>query len=153
MIIRKAQRQDVQPITACARAAYSIYVDRIGRKPAPMVADFATQVGEGLVYVIGEGRTIYGYVVFYPRKDHIHLENVAVWPEHTGKGLGGQLIAFVEDEARRNGFATVELYTNRKMFENLSMYPKLGYVELDRWTEDGFERVFFRKNVSQPQSV
>ncbi len=77
MIIRKAQQQDVQSITDCARAAYSMYFDRIGRDPAPMVADFATQVGEGLVYVIGEGRAIYGYVVFYPREDHIHLENVA----------------------------------------------------------------------------
>ena len=146
--IRKAQRRDVQAITACARAAYSMYVDRIGREPAPMVADFATQVAEGLVYVIGAGGAIDGYVVFYPRNDHIHLENLAVWREHSGKGRGGQLIAFVEDQARHHGLAAVELYTNAKMFENLNMYPKLGFVEMDRWTEDGFERVFFRKNVS-----
>ncbi len=65
MIIRKAQRQDVQTITDRARAAYSMYVDRIGREPAPMVADFATQVVEGFIYVIGEGRAIYGYVVLW----------------------------------------------------------------------------------------
>lgn len=45
--IRKATTSDVERIQACARSAYAMYVERIGREPAPMVADFVTQVQDG----------------------------------------------------------------------------------------------------------
>ena len=51
----------------------------------------------------------------------------------------------MEDQARRGGFVAVELYTNEKMFENIEMYRRLGYVECDRRNLDGYDRVFFRK--------
>ena len=34
------------------------------------------------------------------------------------------------------------------MTENLKLYPYLGYQELGRWNEDGFDRAFFRKELS-----
>ena len=152
MKIRKAESTDVPKICACANAAYKMYVERIGREPAPMVADFADQVTKGIVHVIGDDRDVAGYVVFYPRGDHMHLENVAVHPQQKGKGLGRKLMAFVELEARRRGHTAVELYTNLKMVENLAMYPRLGYLEGDRRTEDGFERVYFRKDLGRESS-
>ena len=33
------------------------------------------------------------------------------------------------------------------MTENLELYPRLGYREVDRREEDGFSRVFFRKRL------
>ena len=112
-----------------------------------MVADFGTAIADGNVFVIGEENTVEGYVVFFPRNDHLHLENVAVFPRNMGKGLGGKLISFVEKEALRGGFQAVELYTNEKMVENLKMYPKLGYEEQGRRHEEGFDRVFFLKTI------
>ena len=147
MNIRLADIDDVADIKACARAAYAMYVARIGKEPAPMVANFSAQVGAGQVYVVGEDRPVQGYVVFYPEGDHLHLENVAVLPSSKGKGFGGRLIAFVEDEARRLGLSAVELYTNEMMTENLRLYPKLGYTEQGRRREAGFDRVYFRKEV------
>jgi hypothetical protein len=38
-MIRKALHSDLDAIRRCAEAAYSVYVERIGRRPAPMVAD------------------------------------------------------------------------------------------------------------------
>ena len=122
--IRKATIADIHLIETCAREAYAIYIERIGREDLPpMVADFSAQ------------------------GDHIHLENVVVQAQHKGRRLGSKLIAFVEEQARKRGLAAVELYTNEKMSENLKMYPKLGYVETDRRTEDELNRVFFRKAV------
>ncbi len=89
MEIRPAKTEDVAAIQACARAAYAIYVARIGREPAPMVADFAAQVAAGQVHVMVEDARILGYVVFDPRRDHLHLENVAVDPARKGQGIGG----------------------------------------------------------------
>ena len=145
-MIRKAMASDLQDIRICARLAYEKYVVRIGRAPAPMVADFETQIRDGHVWVSeAEDGAVQGFAVFYPRDDHIHLENIAVAPEHQGQGVGKRLIDLCEDTARALGLDAVELYTNEKMTENLSLYPALGYVEIGRRSEAGFDRVFYRK--------
>jgi hypothetical protein len=33
------------------------------------------------------------------------------------------------------------------MTENLALYPRLGYIEAERCTDNGFERVFFAKRL------
>lgn len=150
MQIRQADSSDIPAVKACAEAAYSHYIERIGKPPAPMVADFATQAADGILWVVADGADVGGFVVFYPRGDHMHLENVAVSPHHQGKGLGKRLIVYVEDAGRAAGLAAVELYTNEKMTENLSIYPMLGYRETGRRYEDGFNRIYFRKDLQQP---
>lgn len=56
-------------------------------------------------------------------------------------------MAFAESIAAEKEVKKLELYTNVKMVENLALYKKLGYTEVGRWEEDGFERVFFVKEV------
>ena len=34
------------------------------------------------------------------------------------------------------------------MTENLDFYPRLGYLETHRISEDGFDRVYFEKDLS-----
>ena len=145
--IRKATAADLAAIKSCARAAYAKYIDRIGREPAPMIADFAAQIRSEFVHVAVCNNTIAGYVVFYRDNHCVHLENVAVVPEYCGRGIGGLLINFVEQSTQHMGVDAVELYTNEAMTENLNMYPALGYVEIDRKLQDGFNRVFFRKTI------
>lgn len=145
--IRLATAEDLTNIQTCARTAYAIYVDRMGLEPAPMNADFASQIEQGQVQTVYCESAFAGYVVFYSESDHLHLENVAVAPAHAGKGIGKKLLAYVEQAARDQGLAAVELYTNEAMTENLTMYPKLGYVEIERKQQSGFKRVFFRKPV------
>jgi ribosomal protein S18 acetylase RimI-like enzyme len=145
MEIRQARMTDLHGIRRCAEAAYGIYVPRIGKPPAPMVADFARLIGDGKVHVLSDGSAIAGFAVFYLRGDHVHLENVAVHPDFQKRGHGARLIAYAEQFATEAGANAVELYTNIKMTENLSLYPSLGYEEAGRRHEDGFDRVFFRK--------
>lgn len=146
--VRPAVAADEAAVRGCAEAAYAQYVAAIGRKPAPMVADFAGQIAEGVVHVAeGADGTVLGFIVFFPRGEHMFLENVAVADAAAGQGIGRALIGFCEAEARRLGLASVQLYTNEKMVANLSIYPHLGYAEIGRRTEDGFNRVYFEKRV------
>lgn len=78
------------------------------------------------------------------------LENVAVTPAAAGHGIGKPLIRFCEDTARGQGLGRVRLYTNEKMAETLMIYPRLGYAEVGRRTEDGFNRVYFEKALKCP---
>lgn len=146
-MIRPAMPGDEPAIRACARGAYTRYVAAMGRAPAPMVADFGAQIAAGDMHVWAEGGVVRGFIVFYPKGDSMLLENVAVHPDAAGQGIGRALIVFCEDAARRADLGAVDLYTNAKMTANLSIYPRLGYVQTDRRTEDGFDRVYFRKHL------
>ena len=147
-MIRHAEISDLDAIRRCAEAAYAKYVARIGRKPAPMVADFAELIGQNSVLVeVDDAERVRGFVVSYPRNDRLHLENVAVDPACQGLGIGRRLIERVEQQALADGYGRIELYTNAKMHENLTLYPRLGYSEFDRRKEDGFDRVYFSKSL------
>ena len=112
-----------------------------------MIADFATQVAQEIVYVSEAGSILYGFIVCYAKQDHFQVENIAVDPQFHRKGLGRELLAFAEDTARKRGFDRLELYTNEKMWENIKYYPKQGFEEFARRREDGFARVYYRKNL------
>ncbi|WP_428529366.1 GNAT family N-acetyltransferase [Roseibium sp.] len=148
MKIRPAMPDDVSAVLACAEKAYAPYIAAIGRKPAPMVADFETQIGAGQVHVAeDETGSFLAFIVYSPRADHMFLENVAVVSAAAGRGIGRALISHCEAEARSLGLSAIRLYTNEKMTANLSIYPKLGYTEIGRQTEDGFDRVYFEKSL------
>ena len=148
MRIRLATLSDVPAIEDCATKAYAKYVERIGWKPAPMIADFRKRAMDRTVHVAAaDDESVLGFIVFFPSRDVMHLENVAVADGQQGKGIGSNLIAFCEEAARTRGFQAVELYTNEKMTENLTLYPWMGYRETDRRREEGFNRVFFRKEL------
>ena len=148
-MIRLAEADDEPEIRDCAEQAYARYVPMIGRKPAPMVADFVAQIAAGMVYVATDDQAIFqGFIVFYAEEEHILLENVAVLPSAAGRGVGRALISFCEDAARQRGMNGVHLYTNEKMTDNLSIYPRLGYVKVAQRTEDGFKRVYFEKTLT-----
>lgn len=50
-MIRPANPDDEGAIRACAETVYARYVAAIGRKPAPMVADFKARIAAGQVHV------------------------------------------------------------------------------------------------------
>lgn len=147
--IRPAVAEDESAVRACAEQAYAPYVSVIGRKPAPMSADYRAQIAAGQVYVCtGERGELQGFIVFFAVDRHMLLENVAVAQSARGQGIGKVLIRFCEDQALRSGLGSVQLYTNARMTENLAIYPRLGYLEVERRSEDGFDRVYFEKTLN-----
>ena len=147
--IRSAVASDEAQIRICAEHAYTQYIAAIGRKPAPMLADFAAQIAAGQVHVcVDEHDDLQGFIVFFVVGQHMFLENVAVSTEGQGKGIGKALVQFCEKQTQQLRLHSVLLYTNAKMTANLAIYPRLGYVEIDRRLEEGFDRVYFEKRFS-----
>ena len=130
------------------RMAYSKYVERIGKEPAPMLEDYDALIRAGEVWVWDEGGEVLGVLVMRFADDHLFVDNVAVAPGHQGRGLGRELLAFAEERAEREGLPEVRLYTNEKMQENLAVYAKLGFEETGRGVDGGYWRVFMRKRLS-----
>lgn len=117
-----------------------------------MVADFVELIGAGEVWTISEIADIVGYIVMRSAGGSLHIENVAVWPERHGEGLGKRLLDFAEAEARRRGLWRMDLYTNALMRENLALYPQLGWREYDRRSENGFDRVYFERLLAASET-
>ena len=150
LTVRRAETSDVAAFTVVATEAYRGYVARIGRRPAPMTADYAEAVRGGLAWAAVRDGEVVGLLVLAVKPDHLLLENVAVLPSAQGCGIGARLLALAEDQARELGRVEIRLYTNEAMTENLVYYPKHGYAETHRAEQDGFRRVFFRKRLVCP---
>lgn len=147
-MICRASPQDRAAIEALVQAAYSVYIDRIGKPPGPMLDDYGGLIERGAVSVLEErGGVIVGLIVLLPASDHLLLDNVAVRPDRQGSGLGRRLIAFAESEAGRLGYGELRLYTHAAMTENIALYRRLGFEETGRGREAGYDRIFMRKRL------
>ena len=147
-MIRPAHAREVDAVRALVRAAYGRWVERLGREPGPMRDDYAQRIAAGQVWVMDAGGELVGLVVLTERPESFLLQNVAVAPAAQGKGYGRRLIAFAEDEAKRRGYVEVQLYTHVLMVENIALYQRLGFREIGRIHEQGFDRVYMAKLVS-----
>jgi GNAT superfamily N-acetyltransferase len=147
MEIRLAEPDEAEAIHGLVQRAYGHYVKRVGGRPGPMDTDYAEKVAQGQISVAEDTGAIVGLIVLVPEPDHLLVENVAVEPGRQGEGIGRALLAFAEDVAREAGTPTLRLYTHIKMTENRALYSRLGYEETHRQIDDGFERVFFGKQL------
>jgi GNAT superfamily N-acetyltransferase len=146
--VRPARPEEAAAVGALVEAAFARHIAAVGRRPAPMDSDHAGHIARGEQYVsdAGDG-TLVASVVLIEAGDHVVVHNVAVAPGRQGEGRGRALLAFAEEEARRRGLPEVRLHTNAAMADNLIMYPRLGFTETGRSSENGFNRVFFVKRV------
>lgn len=145
--LRRASAEDVPAIAALVRAAYSKYLPRIGRAPKPMMADYSVSIARHQVWVIEEKGALIAVLELVPGAGHLLVENIALVPSHQGRGLGRKLMAFAEEEARRQGAGELRLYTNERFTGNLAFYKRLGYRETRYEPFEGTELVHLAKTL------
>jgi ribosomal protein S18 acetylase RimI-like enzyme len=151
--VRLANSGDISEVSRCVRAAYTKYVGRIGKEPAPMREDHAAAIEAGETYVMVEDGELVGTIEVGSERNHLFIRSVAVRPDRQGEGIGRELMAFAEGIAARAGLPEIQLYTNEKMWENLSFYGRLGFVETHRKLDQGYRRIYLRKKVNPGTEV
>jgi ribosomal protein S18 acetylase RimI-like enzyme len=148
LILRRANAEDVPALHDLAQRAYGMYVERIGRRPAPMTDDYGEKVRDAVVFVADDDQRVVGLIVLIEEPDHVLIENVAVEPDRQHSGIGRALLSLAETHARERGLTELRLYTNVVMVENIRLYTRLGYRETSREITSRFERVNFSKQLS-----
>lgn len=143
--IRLAAPEDLSAVETIVRHAYSHYISRIGRKPAPMLDNYASLIHSGRVHVAVQDGIVHGILVLIQEADVMLLDNIAVVPSAQGTGIGRRLLEFAENSASEAGFSHIRLYTHEAMTENLFLYQSIGYVETHRDEEKGLQRVYMVK--------
>jgi ribosomal protein S18 acetylase RimI-like enzyme len=146
-IVRIAALGDVPGITACVCEAYVHYIERIGKRPGPMLEDFQETIGTAQVHVVESSGQIVGVAVLMVTDEGFYLDNIAVRPSARGTGVGRTLLELAEAEAKKQGYASVYLATHELMHENRALYARIGYREYAQRVVNGYPRVFLRKQL------
>ncbi len=146
--IRPAAAADQGTVESIAESAYSVYLDRMDRKPFPMLDDYGRHIRDGRIYVLEKDSDVLGYVVIMDDGNGtLLLDNVAVAPRCKGRGYGSALIAFAESFGRAKGYPFITLYTNVVMTENQAIYRHLGYSDTGCVEEKGYRRIYYVKKL------
>jgi N-acetylglutamate synthase-like GNAT family acetyltransferase len=148
-LLRRAASSDVDAIQDLVKQAFGKYVERIGRPPAPMLADYAELLDTSRIWVVERPGGIVAVLVTQHHGDHLLLDTIAVAPAAQGGGHGLRLLERADRDATEQGLTEVRLYTNEAMTENIAFYPRHGYRETSRGGQDGYRRVFFSKSLAE----
>ena len=148
MQIRPATIPDLAAIVACADLAFESFAGSSADSDDHLPGDLTALVLDGSIHLICDGGESLGYISLWPIADHLFVDTIAVLPKHQGHGLGGRLLSFAEGEAARLGLRSIRLFTKEKMSDNLAFYQRHGYRETDRCGQDGYPRVFYRKDIA-----
>ena len=103
------------------------------------------QMGSGTIYAFinrDGGRA--GYVAYEACSEGMRLSKLYLFEEYRGKGIGGRILKYVEDEARKSGFGTVRLEVNEINPSAREFYRSHGYSVEERID---FMRVVMRKRL------
>lgn len=132
--IRRATVADAHDVERVTTEAYAPYVPILGRKPQPMTADAAQLIAEHPVWLLAIDGQPSGVLVLMEEPDALLVYSLAIVPAQQGRGHGGRLLAWAEEQARVSGLPRVRLYTNERMGQNVAWYTAHGYGETGRET-------------------
>ncbi|MDF1671795.1 MAG: GNAT family N-acetyltransferase [Roseovarius sp.] len=124
--LRKATLEDAGALVQCIDSAYAKYPNRIPDMPL-VSSGIAEEITQNQVWVAVEEGEIVAGLFLVPKDGFMKLANLAVHPNHGGKGIGRKLTELSESEARRQGYNEMRLNTHVAMPENVQLYEHLGW--------------------------
>ena len=146
--LRRATPADANAVRNLTRAAYAAWVPLIGRKPRPMTAHYDQAVTDHIIDLYEDDGHLVALIEVIPSVNHLLIENIAVRPDHQGKGIGDLLLKHAEYIALSLQLVELQLYTNAAFVSNIGFYAKRGYHEFMREPlEDGGELIYMRITV------
>ncbi len=78
-------------------------------------------------YVLEKEGKILGYIIFWLVADESHIANIAIHPEFRSAGLGGKLLNFAFEIARKNGARMITLEVNEHNLAARRLYEKYRF--------------------------
>lgn len=147
-VCRAAEARDAPALRRIAEAAYRPYIARMEKPPAPISADYDAAIAARTVQVAttAQGQPV-GFIIHFARAEDWFVENLAIAPEAQGTGLGQHLLGLSEVAGAAAGYPALRLYTNVAMAEAVGFYRRLGYREIGKVHEEGFDRIYFERSL------
>ena len=93
---------------------YDIYNDLT---PGHSIAAFDDKTGRML-----------GSCFYHPREHHVSLGIMSVHPNYGGRGFGRQLVNYILDYTKANGFKSCRLVSSAINMDSFSLYNRAGFI-------------------------
>ncbi len=143
--LRRAEKQDAPALGSCIDEAYRPRFSWLGRSGSS-TEDYTEIIALYHVWVAVNQEQIIGGLVLIPKDDHMLLANIAVRPGYQGIGVGKALLELADAEALNQGYREIRLYTNKAMIENLDMYRRSGWTEMQSDNQD-IQKISMKKSL------
>lgn len=138
--IRRAIPRDLPLLGVVELAAAVLFP--AGRIPDPDAvtdeAELAEASADGLLFVADRDGAPVGFATCSVEGEHLHLDELAVHPDHGRRGLGRRLVETVLREAAERKLAGVSLTTFADLPWNGPFYAGMGFRTLADDELDGF---------------
>jgi ribosomal protein S18 acetylase RimI-like enzyme len=95
------------------------------------------------IVLAAEGDQALGCVMYEPRDDSMYLGRLSVLPQARGRGIARELMSYVENVARREGFTQMQLGVRLALTELRAMYERKGYRVAEYHTHEGYAEPTF----------
>ncbi|CAM4113938.1 GNAT family N-acetyltransferase [Zobellia nedashkovskayae] len=158
-MVRSAKLSEIPQILNITRACAAAMIKNgiyQWNEDYPNKEAFELDIERGELYVLEEDGRIIGTIVLStlmdeeyvpiewltPSNNNIYIHRVSVHPDLQGKGYAQKLMAFAENYARENKFASVRLDTFSQNKRNQKFYETRGFERLGD--------IFFPKQSEHP---
>ncbi|MGS0525908.1 GNAT family N-acetyltransferase [Zobellia nedashkovskayae] len=158
-MVRSAKLSEIPQILNITRACAAAMIKNgiyQWNEDYPNKEAFELDIERGELYVLEEDGQIIGTIVLStlmdeeyvpiewltPSNNNIYIHRVSVHPDLQGKGYAQKLMAFAENYARENKFASVRLDTFSQNKRNQKFYETRGFERLGD--------IFFPKQSEHP---
>jgi GNAT superfamily N-acetyltransferase len=134
LLLERATPADAARVWELQRAAFEEYLG--AQEPPPSVwrasvADVEQWLRDGGGLLGSLGNTLVGSIVWSYRGPTFYVQHVSVHPAYRRRGLASRMMAWIEAEARREGFAKLGLRIRSTLDGNRALYESLGFVVTD----------------------
>ncbi|PWV57981.1 acetyltransferase (GNAT) family protein [Nocardiopsis sp. L17-MgMaSL7] len=130
LVIRPMRPEDTNALVEVSLAADTLFAEAGLDLPPDDPREMLDHVERVLVAVTGQG--VCGLAATVTLDGAVHLEQLAVHPDHGRRGIGGALLEAVCARAREDGHGRVTLTTFRDLPWNGPWYACRGFEELPR---------------------
>jgi GNAT superfamily N-acetyltransferase len=131
--IRLASGADLQALPDIERAAATLFP--AGRIPDPddvmPLLELEKACDLGMLYLVSLVDEIAGFAMASEHERSLHIDVMAVHPDHGRRGVGKRLIRAIIERARCRGLPVVTLTTFRDLPWNAPFYEKVGFQIVD----------------------
>ena len=115
------------------------YVEPYDKKVLSNPKDFIIDKG-GVIFFVKYNNEIVGTVALINQGSFFELSKMAVSPKHHGLKIGQQLMDYCINFAREQKWNSITLYSHRKLVPAITLYKKVGFVEVELEKESHYER-------------
>jgi GNAT superfamily N-acetyltransferase len=145
--IRAALAEDAPAIAVVLYEAFASlrpsYTPEGFAATTPRSEQIAKRMREGPVWVALQDDAVLGTVSAVPRGEALYVRGMAVLPAARGQGIGGLLLAHLEQFALEHGYRRLFLSTTPFLYNAIRLYERFGFLRSSAGPHDLFGTPLF----------